>query len=205
MSTDLHQMASLWRPAGLWKSDKTSGGVLAALVMLMLNACSDGEPEIYVERQVDRQPQTIVVRIPAAQVPVQSAPPQYIVPRVQQSFAPAPDDSNPWAVRTGPQNYGQYRSQQWGPPEPRRPQYMQPSTGSQYRPLDTESKAGTSRAPVAQQPMQGYWPLAPYDRLSGSSFGASGYPYGGAYPGYYGDPGRVYAPGWPATGWPGYR
>jgi hypothetical protein len=147
--------------------------------------------------------------------PTQPTAPQqpgygYAPPVQQQPQAPVPAENNPWAVRSQPRSYGQYRSQDWGQPQPRQPQYMQPSTSSQYRPLESESTPSTTRAPVVQQPAQVYRPMAPYDRLSGSSFGAPGYPYSGAYPGYYGSGvygvpgGGVYGPVMPGYGWPGY-
>jgi len=166
-------------------------------------------------------------------LPVQQMPPQYnepprlgyvyVLPPVPQQKIPEPANSNPWAVRTRPRDSGQYSSQQWGQPQPRQPQYVQPqqhlrqpSPGPQYRPLEPEQAAAAPRAPVVQQPVQGYRPMAPYDRLSGSSFGTPAYPYGGGgyqgNPGYYGSgaygmPGGGYAPYWPGgsgMGLPGY-
>jgi hypothetical protein len=138
---------------------------------------------------------------------------------VQQPRAPLGDGGNPWAVQSQPYSYGQSGYQQWGQQQLQRPQpqqqyYAPPPVGSQYRPLESEQ---VQQAPQPQPapPVQGYYPAAPYDRLSGSSFGTPAYSYGGAYggayPGYYGTgvygaPGGVYSPGWgtvPGLGWPG--
>jgi hypothetical protein len=253
MTTDSQQAASPPPPpAGFWKIRHAviGLGVLIVLVMMM-RACSDDEPEQHADSEADKPRQSIAVQIPASQWPAQQTPPQYAAPPqpgygyappqsgaqsqpgygyappqyaappqpgygyapapVQQPQAPAPADNNPWAVQKQPPGgYGQYRSQQWGQPQPRQPQYVQPSTGLQYRPLEPESTA--PQAPAVQQSTPGYQPVAPYDRITGSSFNRP-YPYGGAYPGYYGQgmygmPGGGYAPGWPGAvpgmGWPGY-
>lgn len=239
MSTDAQLVPSSPLPVGFWKSHRAMiGGVLAILIMLMMSACSDDEAEQHVDSEDDKQPQGDVVQRPVSKLPVQqmsqqySEPPRlgyvYVLPPVQQPTIPEPADGNPWAVQTPPRDYGQYRSQQWGQqPQPRQPQYVQPryvqpqqqqrqpSSGWQYRPLEPEQAVAAPQvqAPaVHQQPVQSYRPMAPYDRLSGSSFGAPGYPYGGAYPGYYGPgtygaPGGGYAPHWPGAsgmGRPGY-
>lgn len=175
-------------------------GMLSAPIMLTLGACSDDRAEQHANGRAEQARQTIVVQVPAATWP-QPPTPQYITPPLQRQ-APVSASGNPWAVQTQPREYGQYRSQQWGQPQPRQPRYVQPPAGPQYRPLEPEPTAGTPQAPVAPQPIQGYRTVAPYDRLSGSSFGTPSYPYGGAYPGYYGPgpygaPGAVYVPRWP--------
>lgn len=225
MSTDSQQPASRPAPAGFWKPRHAviGLGALAVLVMLMMRACGDDEPQRHSD-QADKPRQAIIVQIPASQWPAQQPPPPQPTapPQTGYGYAPAQrpqppvsTEGNPWAVQTRPQNYERYRSEQWGQPQPKPPRYVQPSTGAQYRPLEQESTARAPQAPVVQQPIQGYRPIAPYDRLSGSSFGPPSYPYGGAYPGYYapgmyGAPGGgAYTPGWPGVGpgigWPGYR
>ena len=236
MSIDAQLVASSPSPVGFWKSHHAMiGGVLAILVLLMMSACSDDEAEQHVDNQVDKQPQADIVQTPASKLPVQqmyqqySEPPRlgyvYVLPPAPQQKIPEPANSNPWAVQTRPRNYGQSSFRQWDQPQARQPQYVQPqqhrqpSPGSQYRPLEPEQATAAPRAPVAQQPAPGYRPVAPYDRISGSSFGTPAYPYGGGgypgYPGYqgyygsgvYGMPGGGYAPHWPAgsgMGWPGY-
>lgn len=163
-------------------------------------------------------------------VPQQQAPQQpgsgygYVVPQQQplvQPQAPVTDGGNPWSVQT-PRSYGygQSGTAQWGRTQQQpAPQYYTapPSAGTRYRPLEEDNSARTASRPVAppQPQVQGYLPAAPYDRLSGSSFGEGsrpGYPYGGAYPGYYGPgayggtygvPVSPYTPGYPGVGWPG--
>jgi len=129
---------------------------------------------------------------------------------------PAADGSNPWAVQTQPAyGYGQPGNQQWGQQQPQRPQYTQvPPGGARYRPLESEETRSPPPRP-APQPVQRYYPAAPYDQPGGSSFAAPTYPYAGAYPGYsggagvYGAPGTgygylpAYPGGVPAAGWPG--
>jgi hypothetical protein len=131
---------------------------------------------------------------------------------------PAADGSNPWSVQTQPAyGYGQPGNQQWGQQQPQRPQYTQlPPGGSRYRPLESEETHSAPPRP-AQQPVQRYYPAAPYDQPGGSSFAAPAYPYAGTYPGYYGGAGVYgvpgagagygYLPGYPgsvpALGWPG--
>ncbi len=230
MSSDSQQTTRAPAPAGFWKVRHAviGLGVLAAVILLMVRGCGDEEPEQQANSGTDKPRQAIVVQIPASQWPAPQqalqqppAPPQpgygYVQPQVvaPQPQAPVSNGSNPWAVPTRPRSsYGQYGTQQqWGQPQRRQPQYAQPSTGSQYRPLEPETTTQAPSAPAVQQPVPVYRPMAPYDRLSGSSFGTPGYPYGGAYPGYYGQgvygaPGGVYGPGWPGVtpgiGYPGY-
>lgn len=138
-------------------------------------------------------------------------------PAQAQPQAPMSDAGNPWAVQRQPSyGYGQPEYQQWGRQQPQQPPqtYAQPpSVTPRYRPLDTEQPESAPSRPV-QQPVQGYYPVAPYDRPGGSSFAAPAYPYAGAYPGYYGAGGvygvpgagygypPVYPGGVPAVGWP---
>jgi len=206
MSTDSRQVAGITLPVGQRQCSNVLKGVLPTLVLLMMSACSDEPAQQQSEQRPDKPPQAIVVQIPVAQLPPQVVQPQYLAPPQQQGRAVETDSSNPWAVRSQPKHTGQYRTQQWGQPQPPQPQYTQPATGSRYRPLETEQPAERSRVPAVQQPVPVYRPVAPYDRLSGSSFGTPAYPaYGrGVYPGYYPGPGGVYAPPWPGMGWPGY-
>lgn len=202
MTTDLPQSVSPLPHVGSCKQCfRVTGRVLAVLVVLMMNGCSDDEPERHTDRQADTPRQTIVVQIPASQWPPQQVQQPVAPLPVQQPRPPAADGNNPWAVPRRPRSNGQHRFRQWGQPRPERPQYVQPSAGSRYRPLEPQQER-PARAPVARQPVQPYRPVAPYDRLSGSSFGTPAYPYGSAYPGYYGQggyalPGNVYGPGWP--------
>jgi hypothetical protein len=141
-----------------------------------------------------------------------------------QPQAPADDGGNPWAVPSQSYGSGQtggYRqpaAPRWGqqtqPQRPQQPQYVQPQGGARYRPLDEpEDRQAESRK--LPEPVQGYYPVAPYDRPAGSSFSTPGYPYaGGPYGGYsgyynpgYGLPGSGYgvSPGVPGIGWrPGW-
>jgi hypothetical protein len=131
---------------------------------------------------------------------------------VLQPAPPAAPSSNPWSTRTQSQNYGSYQPQHWGEPNRSRPQsYTQsPAASTQYRPLEQPQAVAPAPAPARPAPQPQYYPVAPYDSLSGSSFGTPAYPYGGVYPGQYGAgmygvPGGVYAPGGvPGIGWPGY-
>ena len=137
----------------------------------------------------------------------------------QQPQLPAADRGNPWAVQQPAYSYGSQpvpQRRQWG--QARRPppvDYSQPSAGSQYRPLD--EKPHTAQKRRATPPPATGQPTAPYDRLSGSSFGdnTTSYPHAGSSPGYYGGtPYGVpaYGGGWPAggglgypgAGWPGH-
>lgn len=219
-------------PAGFWKIRHLAIvlGVLVLLVMLMLRGCGsdDAGEEIAGKEGMPRQ--AIVVQIPASQwppvqqqVPVQPAPPQqpgygYMPQQAVQPQAPVADGGNPWAVQA-PRSY-EYRpsagAQQWGQTQQRpSPQYVPPAAGARYRPLEEDNNSTRAAPRPAAPPVQGYRPPAPYDRLSGSSFGESGqaypYPYGGAYPGSYygyGVPGATnpYMPGYPVVpgaGWPG--
>ena len=243
----------------------TLGSVLTVMVLLMMSACSDDDDmEQQVESQADKPTEAAVVNMPPTQWQGQYLPQPYVAPPVRQPRVAAPVTGNPWAVQTQPQSYGQRPYQQWGQPQSRpqqyvqpqyaqpqyvqpqyaqqqqaqqqyvqpqyvqpqyvqpqyvQPQYVQPQYGQpqygqpqygqpqygqpQYRPLEPETAVETPRAPAVQQPVQSYQPVAPYNRLSGSSFGTPGYPYGGgAYPGSYGSglygaPAGIYAPAWP--------
>lgn len=156
---------------------------------------------------------------PAYGVPVQpytQQQPSYGVP-AQPGYS-APAANNPWTMQQQAPAYGyggQYlpvqpqqgmqQAPQWGRPQREQPVYTQPPGTLQYRPLDEQSSAAQQSRP-AQPVVRGGWPSAPYDHLSGSSFGAtpggwSGYPYSGGYPGYYG--GVPYALPGGYTGWPG--
>jgi hypothetical protein len=198
-------------------------GALALVVIVMVRSCGDddsGQPSNSAETMPR---QAIVVQIPASQwppaqqAPMQTpAPPQpgygYLPqPPAQPQQAPAGDGGNPWAVQSQPYSYGQPGYQQWG--RQQRPQQQQQryydAPPAQYRPLEPQNVQPAPQ-PAPPPPVQSYYPVAPYDRLSGSSFGTPAYPYGGAYggayPGYYGAPGGFYSPGWggvPAPGWPG--
>jgi hypothetical protein len=199
---------------------------VVVVVVLMMRAC-DGDGDANEDKRhsnADDMPrQAIVVQIPAAQWPQPAA---QLQPQVQQQLpgaygAPPPVQphtgrDNPWAVRQQPTYAAGAQSgqQQWGRVPPSMPQQYEPSVAAQYRPLQNEQQKQLVPQPAPQlaPPVQGYWPTAPYDRLSGSSFGTPAYPYG-AYPGYYGAPGiygapGVYNPGWPVTVpggmWPGH-
>jgi hypothetical protein len=224
-------------PAGFWKVRHLVIGLAAVvvIVMLMLRACGSedtGQKEEQAAAKKDMPRQGVVVQIPATQWPSQQVPMQvqpqapqqpgygYIAPPPQplQPQAPVAEGSNPWSVQT-PRSYDYRQSgtPQWGRTQQQpAPQYYvaPPSAGARYRPLEEDSSARTAPPPVAPQPqpqVQGYRPVAPYDRLSGSSFGdgsQQAYPYGGAYPGYYGPgaygvPVSPYAPIYPGVGWPG--
>jgi hypothetical protein len=125
---------------------------------------------------------------------------------------PVTDPNNPWATQLP--GYGQQaQAPQWGQTQRQQPVYInQVPGGSQYRPLDEQSRdsSRSTTAPAAPP----VWTPRPYDRRGGSSFGGNGsgagaYPYGGAYGGYYGAPyglGTVpggYGSGWPTVGYPG--
>lgn len=216
-------------PAGFWKIRHllVALGVLVLLVVLMVRGCgSDESGHNEAGREGDMPRQAVVVQIPASQWPQQQAPvqppappqpgygyippqPGYGYPQQQpqalQPQAPAVDSGNPWAVQTPRSyNYGQPDSAQWGRTQQQRvPQYVPPPSQSmpRYRPLDEDKGSRVEVRPAPQPPVQSYRPAAPYDRLSGSSFGegAPTYPYG-AYPGYYGSG----AYGVPVTPYPGY-
>lgn len=206
-------------PAGFWKLHHVVIGlVVVAVVVMMMRACGSDEPEAQVSVEIEQPREAIVVQIPASQLPLQqSVSPPAGLQTPQQGYRYAPPaapaappvttSSNPWSTRARPRSYGSYQSQQWGQTQQSRPQsYSQlPGSGAQYRPIEQPQIV----APVRPAPQpQMYYPAAPYDSLTGSSFGNRVYPYGGgAYPGHYapgtyGMPGGIYAPG---MGWPGYR
>ncbi len=213
-------------PAGFWKLHHLVIGlvVLVVLVMMMRGCGSDEDESEAVSSVENEQPrQAIVVQIPASQLPPQQSvdprtdlrsqqqhygyAPQ-VAPQVLQPAPPAAPSSNPWSTRTHPQSYGSAQPQHWGQPQRSRPQtYAQPpAASSQYRPLEQPQVAAPAPVPVRPAPQTQYYPVAPYDSLSGSSFGAPAYPYGGAYPGQYGA-GHVRGAGWCLrAGWrTGYR
>lgn len=207
-------------PAGFWKLHHVVIGLVVLVVMVMLvRACGSDEPEAQSSVDDTEQPrQAIVVQIPTSQLPLQqSVNPPAGLQSPQQGYgyappaAPAPPpaaSSNPWSTRAQPHSYGSHQSQQWGQTQQSRPQSYSrlPGSGAQYRPLEQPQTVVPVRP--APQP-QVYYPAAPYDSLTGSSFGTPVYPYGGgAYPGYYGQPGMYGMPGGvygPGMGWPGYR
>lgn len=205
MPTDSQKAAGLSAPSRFGTLNRALHvGVISVAIMLMLSACSDDRPASHGENQAGKPGQGIMLQSAAGRAQ-QPLSPQYVAPAPPpQPPAAAPAKANPWAVQTQPREYRQYRSRQWGQAQPPQPQYVQPPSGPQYRPLEPQTSAPTRRAPVIEQPRQGYRPVAPYDRLSGSSFGTPGYysPYGGASAGYYQPwvyiaPGPMYAPQWP--------
>ncbi len=191
---------------------RVTGSVLAVLVMLVLSGCSDDKPKQQVDHQAPAPPRTIVVQIPASQWPSRQTQSPVTPPPVQQAWPATTDGSNPWAVPARPRSHGQdqHSVRSWGQPRPELPpQYVQPPPANRYRPLEPQASGNAAD----RQPTPRYRPVAPYDRLSGSSFDSNRQTplYGGAYPGYYGAspyamPGPVYGPGWPGPpgGWPGY-
>ena len=206
MSTDSQQVDGVALPEGARISHNALKSAITALVILTVSACSDEEPQQQIEQRQEKSPQAIVVQIPAAQMPYPVAQPGYMAPQRPRPEPVETDSGNPWAVKSQPGSYGQYRTRQWGQPQPPEPQYTQPDTGSRYRPLHPEPESRPV-APAVRQQVPVYQPVAPYDRLYGSSFGPPSYPGygGGAYPGYYPMPGGMYVPPWPGMGWPGYR
>jgi hypothetical protein len=155
---------------------------------------------------------------PYAQQPQYGYPVQQ--PPVQSQPAYRVDPENPWAVRRqqplygGASQYAQPQTPRWGQPAQQRPVYPQPGV-SRFRPLDeNQSTAPRQSAPATGSTVPRA--VAPYDRLSGSSYGANTnaqatWPPGGSYPGYYGTmpyggvpggypgsvyPGAVYPGGW---------
>lgn len=223
--------------AGFWKIRHLviGGGAIVLIVMLMLRACgSDDADQEAAQDEKNLPRQAVVVQIPASQWPPQQAPvqvqPQVLQPQVPQQpgygYIPQPlqpppvnEGSNPWAVqRPQSYDYGQSGAAQWGQAQRQRaPQPQQyaptPAAGGRYRPLDEGTAQRAVPQPQPQPQVQGYRPLAPYDRPAGSSFGAApqAYPYAGGYPGYYGGaygvPVNPYTPGYPGVvpgaGWPG--
>ncbi len=203
---------------GFWKIHHVAIGIaILLMIVFVVRSCGSESGDEGVDAgDGDAIPrQTVVVEIPAtqwqgqrspvvqqaypvapaypAQQPVYGYPAQ---PPVQQQPAYQVDPGNPWAVQRQQPLYGgsfQPAPQQapgWGQPQPQRPAYPQNQGGSQFRPLD-ESRAATreQRAPVPASSMPRA--VAPYDRLSGSSYGENGgaqgaWPYAGTYPGYYG-------------------
>jgi hypothetical protein len=216
---------------GFWKLRHLAIGLgVVLLVVLMLRACGSDEEKQQARHDDNMPRQAIVVQIPSSQWPAQPAPVQPPAPQqpgygyIPQPMAQPPqpsvaDGSNPWAVQQAPRgyDYGQSGNAQWGQPQPQRApqyQYVPPPVSSRYRPLGEDNSTRIEPRP-APPPVQNYRPAAPYDRLSGSSFGEGqpGYPYyGGAYPGYYGQgaygvPASPYVPVYPGVvpgaGWPG--
>jgi len=214
---------------GFWKLHHAAIGlgVLLVLIFAVRSCGGDADDETVVKSESGEQipRQAIVVQIPASQWPAQAVPggqqpyqaPVYVQP---QPALPTADPGNPWAVQKQPAyNYGnqsaprQSQAPGWGQQQPQRPQYAQPPGTGQYRPLQEKPRAARESRSVPAVPTvpAPVWPAAPYDRLSGSSFGANGAnPYGGAYPGYYGaapygSPGG-YGGRWPGSygyGYPG--
>ena len=214
--SDTDAQTSTPPPAGFWKPRHAliGAGVLLLLVM-GVRSCGDdaGEDTAVKDNVADNAPrQAIVVQIPASRWPEQglpAAPPSYQAPVIQARPAMPSDPDNPWAVPQAPRAATtQQPAAQWGQPQRRpEPVYVQPPGSARYRPLDSRRREAPQPAAPAV-PVQ-RWPAAPYDRLSGSSFGnaAGGYPYPGSAPGYYGAapygaPG-VYGGGWPAPVYPG--
>ena len=189
---------------GFWKPRHAAIGVgVLLLVIFAVRSCggdADDETVANSESGENIPRQAIVVQIPATQwPPVQVAPAgqQFYQPPVYaqpQPALPTADPENPWAVRQQPAySHENRRAPQqsqapgWGRQQPQRPRYSQPPGVGQYRPLEEKPRmARESRrvVPTVPAPVQ---PAAPYDRRSGSSFGANGAnPYAGSYPGYYG-------------------
>jgi hypothetical protein len=193
---------------GFWKLHHAAIGlgVLLVLIFAVRSCGGDADDETVVKSESGEQAprQAIVVQIPAAQWPAQATPgaqqsyqpPVYVQPQLYvqpQPAAPTADPGNPWAVQRQPApNYGnqsasrQSQAPAWGRQQPQQPQYSQPPGTGQYRPLEEKPRAAreSRSVPVVPVPVR---PVAPYDRRSGSSFGANGAnPYAGAYPGYYG-------------------
>lgn len=213
-------------PAGFWKPRHAliGAGVLALLVMGVRSCGDDADEDKTVKDVADNTPrQAIVVQIPVSpRWPQQGLPvalpsyqaPAYGQPQVPviqaQPAMPGRNPDNPWAVPQAPRSATtQQPAAQWGQPQ-RRPQpvYVQPPGSARYRPLDSSRREAPQPAAPVAPPVQ-RWPAAPYDRLSGSSFGnaAGGYPYPGSVPGYYGAapygvPG-AYGGGWSAPVYPG--
>lgn len=204
--------------------------LLVMLMVRGCGSDEDGHKEAGQEENLPRQ--AVVVQIPASQWPQQQVPVQPPAPQQpgygyipqqpgygyapqqqqqgygygyapQQQQPPPVDSGNPWAVQT-PGSYRQPNGAQWGRPQqqPAQQYVPVPSTMPQYRPLDENGGTRVERRPPPPPPAQTYRPAAPYDRLSGSSFGeGSQTPYG-AYPGYYGS-GAYATPAVPYPGYPG--
>ncbi|GEM_PF-2071061 len=204
------------QPQGFWKPRHAVSGLgVILLLVLAVRSCGGDEDETTAKSKAgeDTPRQAIVVQIPASQWPVPPAPrgqalsqpPVYGQP---QPAAPTVDPENPWAVQRRPAyGYGNRNVQQpsqstgWGQQRLQRPQYSQPPGTGQYRPLDDQADRARQNRTVAPAPAP-VRPVAPYDRLSGSSFGSGGVnPYAGAYPGYYGAAPYM-GPG-AYGGWPG--
>jgi len=209
---------------GFWKLRHAAIGLgVLVLVIFAVRSCggdADNETVVKSESGEKIPRHAIAVRIPATQSPARVAPggqqsyqpPVYVQP---PPGLPATDPDNPWAVQQQPAyNYGKQNAPRqskmpgWGQRQPQRPLYSQPPGTGRYRPLEEKQRTARERrrVPVAPAPV---WPVAPYDRLSGSSFGANGAsPYAGTYPGYYGAAPYVgpggYGDRWPGTyGYPG--
>ncbi|HHH43759.1 MAG TPA: hypothetical protein ENK49_06445 [Gammaproteobacteria bacterium] len=210
---------------GFWKPRHAviAGAVLLLLIMAVRSCGGDADDaQVAEQKSGDEKPrQAIVVQIPADQWPRQGVPPvsgqQVYQPPVYvqpQAAPPSADPGNPWAVRQSPaatagrrSSSRQRQSGSWGQPQQQRPQYVQPPGSGQYRPLNESPRKARENqraapVPVAPAPPPA-WPVAPYDRPAGSSFGENGAnPWAGAYPGYYGA--APYAgPGGYAGRWPG--
>jgi len=191
---------------GFWKLHHAAIGldVLLVLIFAVRSCGGDADDETVVKSEPGEEipRQAIVVQIPASQWPAQVVapggqqsyhPPVYAQP---QPALPTADPDNPWAVQRQPAYNPGYQSAArqsqapgWGRQQPQRPQYAQPPGTGQYRPLEEKPRTARESRSVPAVPTvpAPVWPAAPYDRRSGSSFGANGAnPYGGAYPGYYG-------------------
>lgn len=180
-------------------------------VVVQIPATPQGLPQHPVAPQPYQQPaypqqQQPVYGYPAQQQPVypQQQQPVYGYPAQQQSQFPTTSPDNPWAVQQQPAySYGSQpapSAQQWGQTQRQQPLYTQPPGTGQYRPLE-ESRRSVDRGRV-QQPAPVQQSYQPYDRLGGSSYGATGgYPATGTYPGYYG--GTTYGAPAAPYGWPG--
>lgn len=201
-------------------------GVVVLTIVLMVRGCGDDMADKQLESEQARPRQSIAVQIPTSQWPsAQQASPQqppgygYVPqqPVQRQPVLPSNDGGNPWAVQSQPRTYGQPGYQQWGqePPQGAQTQHDYTPVGPRFRPLESDTEQQIPPPVSAPPPVPRYYPVAPYDRPSGSSFGTPAYPYGGgyggAYPGYYGPdaygaPGDFYLPGWggmPGPGRPG--
>lgn len=209
-------------------------------MVLMVRGCGDDMADKQSRSEPAGPRQSIAVQAPASRWPSapQTSPQQppgygYLSqqPRQRQPVYFGNDGGNPWAVQSQPRAYGRSGYQQWGqtPPQGVQTPHDYTPVGPRFRPLESDTEQQVPPPVPAPPPAQRYYPVAPYDRLSGSSFGTPTYPYGGgysgfgtptypygggyggSYPGYYGPdaygaPGGFYVPGWggmPGPGWPG--
>ena len=212
---------------GFWKLHHAAIGIAILLLMIfVVRSCGGESEDERIDAEVDDAipRQTIVVEVPATQWQRQPAPvtqqaypppapvypaqqPQYRYP-VQPPAPPQPvyqvDPENPWAVRRRQPAYGggsqpmQQQAPRWGQPSRQGPAYPQPGI-SQFRPLDDNRSTAYEQRPATPAAPR---PAAPYDRLSGSSYGANrneqgSWPYTGAYQGY--SPYGVAPGGYPAV------